>query len=211
MLKALLLKIAQKLFSMPMISHSIALGLEQYNVRKYSSKLLLGEKSSLYFGARVENLSGDKNKIKIGCNTHVRGELLVLPYSEGLVVGSNCYIGERSVIRAYKKILIGDNVLIAHNVTIIDSDSHEINYLERAEGFRDIFISGHVERHKIKSEQITIRDNAWLSYNVSVLKGVEIGEGAIVGAGAVVTKDVPPFTVVAGNPAKVIKNLACGI
>lgn len=57
----------------------------------------------------------------------------------------------------------------------------------------------------VRTAPITIKDYAWISYNVCILKGVTIGEGAIVGAGSVVTKDVPDWTVVAGNPAKIIR------
>lgn len=59
----------------------------------------------------------------------------------------------------------------------------------------------------VKSKPIKICDDAWIGMNCIILKGVTIGEGAIVGAGSVVTKDVPAWTVVAGNPAKVVKTL----
>lgn len=63
-----------------------------------------------------------------------------------------------------------------------------------------------MERH-LWREPIIIGDDAWIGFNAIILKGVTIGEGAVVGAGAVVTKDVPPYTVVAGNPAGVVKKL----
>lgn len=59
----------------------------------------------------------------------------------------------------------------------------------------------------VKTKNITIRDDAWIGMNCIILKGVTIGEGAIVGAGSVVTKDVPAWTLVAGNPARVIKQI----
>ena len=59
----------------------------------------------------------------------------------------------------------------------------------------------------VNSRPIVIKDDVWIGMNVIILKGVTIGEGAIVGAGSVVTKDVPAWTVVAGNPAKVVKHL----
>ena len=63
------------------------------------------------------------------------------------------------------------------------------------------------ERGNIITAKIVINDYAWINFNSIILKGVTIGEGAIVAAGAVVTQDVPPFTLVAGNPAKVVKKL----
>ena len=55
---------------------------------------------------------------------------------------------------------------------------------------------------------VTIKDKAWIGFNVSILKGVTIGEGAVVGAGSVVTRDVAPYSVVAGNPVRLIRMLA---
>ena len=54
---------------------------------------------------------------------------------------------------------------------------------------------------------IVIKDKAWIGFNSIILKGVTIGEGAIVGAGSVVTKDVPPYTIVAGNPARIVREI----
>ncbi len=59
----------------------------------------------------------------------------------------------------------------------------------------------------IKSAPVVIEDHVWIGFNLAILKGVTMGKGAIIGAGSVVTKDVEPFTVVAGNPAKIIKRL----
>jgi acetyltransferase-like isoleucine patch superfamily enzyme len=59
----------------------------------------------------------------------------------------------------------------------------------------------------VKMASIKIQDKVWLGMNVTVLKGVTIGEGSVVAAGSIVTKDVPPWTLVAGNPARVIKEL----
>ena len=74
----------------------------------------------------------------------------------------------------------------------------------------DIFTGQNLISHKnwdvINSKPITICDDVWIGMNVTILKGVTIGEGAVIGACSVVTKEVPAWSVVAGNPAKVIKS-----
>lgn len=173
----------------------------------YKSLCTVGDESFFHEEASVVNMQG-QDKIKIGNGTHIKAELCVMPYGDGLSIGNNSYVGGDSVIRAYNHIVIGNNVLIAHNVTIIDSDSHEIDAKERAESYAQMLKCGHPHlAGNVKTAPITIKDYAWISYNTSILKGVTIGEGAIVGAGSVVTKDVPDWTVVAGNPAKIIRYL----
>jgi maltose O-acetyltransferase len=133
---------------------------------------------------------------------------LVFPFGGKIQIGSNSYIGEGTRIWSAENIFIGNDVLISHNCNIIDTDSHEINYIERAERVKSIVATGHPsQKGTVQTAPIYISDHAWLSYNVSILKGVKIGKGAIVAAGSVVTKDVADFTVVAGNPAVFIKNI----
>ena len=99
-------------------------------------------------------------------------------------------------------------MLVSHNVNIIDTNSHEINHYERSEGYSSLLKDGHAKiQGNIISKPIIVKDYAWINFNAVILKGVSIGEGAIVAAGSIVTKDVPDFTMVAGNPAKVIKYL----
>ena len=170
-------------------------------------EIVLGSNSVIHPEAKIQNLQ-EKDKLFVGDYTHIRGELFVYPYGDGICIGNNCYVGEYSIVRAGNKIKIGNNVLIAHSVTIIDSDSHEIDAVQRAVSYHKLLIEGHPQSPgSVKTSPILIEDNVWISYNVCILKGVTIGEGAIIGAGSVVTKDVPAWTVVAGNPAKVVKYL----
>ncbi len=168
----------------------------------------LGQDSKFYSESKVFNLRNDKNFIKIGKGTHIRGELLLFAHGGKIEIGNNSYVGEGTRIWSAEGVKIGDNVLISHNCNIIDTNSHEINYMQRAETFRNMVNNGHAkENNNIVSSSIVIEDYAWLSFNVSVLKGVKIGQGAIIAAGSVVTKDVAEYTLVAGNPAKFIKKL----
>lgn len=98
-------------------------------------------------------------------------------------------------VSAHRSITIGNHVLIGSGALITDSDAHALDVAERRCGKGG------------QSKPVMIYDDAFIGARAIVLKGVTIGQGAIVGAGSVVVKDVPPFTVVAGNPARIIKTL----
>lgn len=107
-----------------------------------------------------------------------------------LVIGKNTFVnGVR--IAAKSTIVIGDNCTLAPEVIIMDSDFHDI--------------SNHDEEGEAKP--IIIENNVWIATRCVILKGVTIGEGAVVATGAVVTKDVPPYSIVGGVPAKFIKQI----
>lgn len=129
-------------------------------------------------------------------------------------IDEHSYIGGSTFI-CRSKIEIGKNVTIAWGSTFYDHDSHSLDYIERRKDIddelKDIRTGNNFIQSKnwnvVNSKPIKICDDAWIGMNCIILKGVTIGEGAIVGAGSVVTKDVPAWTVVGGNPAKVIKTL----
>lgn len=113
---------------------------------------------------------------------------------QGLKVGNNSSIGPYGYIGCSGYIEIGDNVMISPRVSIY-SENH--NFSET-----DIpMLEQGVTRSFVK-----IEDDCWIAANAVILAGVTVGKGSIVAAGAVVTKDVPPFSIVAGNPARVIKS-----
>lgn len=177
-------------------------------INSFYKNVIAGKGSRFYSESNVFNFRNTPRSIQIGEGTHIRGEILTFAFGGEISIGSNTYIGEGTRIWSAEKILIGNNVLISHNCNIIDTDSHEIDHIQRAEGFRNIVNGGHsIVKGNVETSPIVLGDYVWLSYNVNVLKGVVIGEGAIVGAGSVVTKNVDPFTVVAGNPAVVIRKL----
>ena len=89
------------------------------------------------------------------------------------------------------KVIIGDNVLIGPNVSIY-SVTHPFDYIERRKGY-------------IQGKQITIGNDVWIGGNVVILPGVSIGDNTIIGAGSVVTKDIPSNVIAVGNPCKIIK------
>ena len=182
--------------------------INNFKINKCKEQVTIGANSKFYEEAEVVNLSDDVSKITIGNNTHIRGSLFAYAYSQGITIGNNCFIGKGTNLWSGNKITIGNNVLISYNVSIIDTNSHEIDMDERSTSYIKMVNTGHSKiKGNIETAPIIINDNVWISYNVAILKGVRIGKGAILAAHSVVTKDVPEFTLVAGNPAKVIKKL----
>lgn len=111
-----------------------------------------------------------------------------------LIIGNNVGISG-STIKVMKKIVIEDNVMIGSGCLIMDNDSHSFESEDRNDA------------EKIRRKEIIIRKNAFIGARTIILKGVEIGENAIVAAGSVVTKSVPAHTVVGGNPATVLRSV----
>ncbi len=157
--------------------------------------------------ARISNNVGVVAAIRIGAYTHVRGELLTFAHGGRIHLGEYCYVGEHSHIWSAEQIEIGDRVLISHNVSIFDSLTHPVSAKKRHEHFRAIISTGHPKAIDLEAAPVKIGNDAWIGCMSVILKGVTIGEGAVVGAGSVVTRDVPPYTIVAGNPAQAIREI----
>ena len=155
--------------------------------------------------ARIINIGNDSALIKIGAETIVKGSLLTFAHGGRITLGQWCYIGEGSRIWSAGRIDIGDRVMISHNVNIFDNLTHPVDPALRHQHFRAIASVGHPHRIDLGERPVRINDDAWIAAGAMVLRGVTIGKAAIVGAGAVVTHDVPPFAIVAGNPARVIR------
>jgi len=157
--------------------------------------------------SRVIN-PGPIERISVGANTLVDGELLVHDYGGTIQIGEACYVGPGTRIWSGESIVIGDHVFIAHNATIVDTNAHQLDAAERAQHYQRTVVEARpFEKGSIETAPIRIANHAWINFNVAILKGVSIGEGAIIGAGSVVTKDVPPYVLCAGNPARVVKAL----
>lgn len=150
----------------------------------------------------------------IGDKSIVAGNFIFESKNGKIQIGKNCFIGGSTFI-SHSRITIGNHVTIAWGSTIYDHDSHSLNYLNRRKDiedeYQDITQSRNFIENKdwtnVKTSPIVIHDDVWIGMNCIILKGVTIGQGAIIGAGSVVTHDVPAWSVVAGNPAKVVKYL----
>ena len=121
-----------------------------------------------------------------------------------------------SHLLATSRIEIGDDVLMAWNIVIMDNDSHPMDWrlrkddvLDFGRGYKEnpLFSTAYKKWNNVSEAPIKICSRAWIGYGVSIFKGVTIGEGAVIGAGSVVTHDIPSYCLAAGNPAKVIRQL----
>jgi len=157
--------------------------------------------------ARIFNLGVTDSQIKIGEHTWILGDLLVFAHSGKIRIGEWCYVGEGSRIWSASSIHISNRVLISCNVTILDSLTHPIDSMQRHQHFRDIVTSGHPKKIDLDGKPVYIEEDVWIGASSCILRGVRIGYGAIVAAASVVTKDVPPMVIVAGNPARIIRSI----
>jgi len=129
-------------------------------------------------------------------------------------IGDGSFINGGTKLISRSSISIGRNVTIAWGCVIYDHDSHSIDYRDRvadqeqqlSDWHSGNFISNKNWRN-VNSKPIVIEDHVWLGFDVVVLKGVTIGEGSIIGARSVVTHDIPAWSIAAGNPARVVKEI----
>lgn len=163
-----------------------------------------GEGTLLAKEANLTNSTGQTTRLKIGSGCLIAGQLLV--EKDGLLeIGHHSYVGPDVRIWSRQEVRIGSRVFISHGVNIHDSDSHSLSSRERHERFLEKIRCGcHLVQENTKSAPVFIENDVWIGFNAIILKGVKVGAGAIVGAGSVITKNVEPFTVVAGNPQRVI-------
>ncbi len=164
-----------------------------------NKNIRVGKTASIYllWNSRPEDIS-------ISDNCIVNGELMS-GWNGKISLGEFSAIGKGSVIRSVERVVVGRCVAISTNVVIADNNSHPVNPADRL--ILQKTPPGSFERSWINSEHapIIIGDNCWIGENSRICKGVTIGDGAIVAANAVVTKDVPANSIVAGNPGRIVK------
>jgi len=145
------------------------------------------------------------SSLRVGEGSIVEGTVVTEREGAEISIGKNTFVGN-SVISCAARIDIGDDVLVSWGCNIVDHNSHAILWQHRMNDVREWY-DGKKNWIHVDIRPVKIGDKSWLGFNVGILKGVTIGEGAIVGAGSIVTKDVPAWTIVAGNPAKIVKKI----
>jgi len=144
----------------------------------------IGRGASTYLGTMFD--VGPRGQVKLGACALVHGARIICD----------------------SKIIIGDYALISWNVVLMDTYRVPLNPLDRRKELQ--LLATRQSRHAaadVPAQPIHIERNVWIGFDSCVLPGVTIGQGSVVGARSVVTEEVPPFTVVAGNPARVIRKL----
>lgn len=144
--------------------------------------------------------------IRIGDRCTIRGKL----ESQGrgtIQIGSHTGIYDRAVIGSVNSVTIGNCVMIANHAHIYDNNNHPVSAARRHEMCLQGVDGPQWRWTNSVSAPVVIEDDVWIGEYALILKGVRVGKGAVVAAHAVVTKDVPPMTVVAGNPARVVKEI----
>jgi len=131
--------------------------------------------------------------VKYGKNVHVQSNVVVYSPHKICILGNHVGIGHYCVLNT--DVVLGNHVMLAAHVGLIARDPHTTDLVGVT-----MFESPRGDKYRI-----VIEDDVWIGFGAVVLSGVHIGRGAIVAAGAVVTEDVPPYSIVAGSPAKVIK------
>lgn len=149
--------------------------------------------------------AGAAIRLEIGEGSIFEGRISCDRAGAEIRIGRHSSVGGSHLVCA-ERIEIGDDVLISWNCTILDHHSHALEWSQRAPDVRDWY-AGRKDWTHVRIAPVRIDDKAWIGFNAIILPGVRIGTGAVVGAGSVVTRDVEPFTVVAGNPARPIRRL----
>ena len=165
----------------------------------YPNNLQVGYNTIIEDGAEINCLSlqGIKlgNRVTIGKYAIIRpSNIYGGPIGEGLTMGDNSNIGPYNYIGCSGKITIGNNVMLAPRVSIY-AENHVFDHPEIL-----------IRDQGVEKKEVIIEDDCWIAANSILLAGVTIGKGSVVAAGSVVTENVPPYSVVAGVPAKWIKS-----
>jgi acetyltransferase-like isoleucine patch superfamily enzyme len=174
----------------------VILRLRKYSIREHLAGLWFSKKfdSSGYIivtgGWPMPAVVHKGGKLLAGNCQFYSGVRLEIGPGATLVIGNGTYLNRNTLIVCEDRVEIGENCKIAWDVIIMDSDLHPIN-----------------ETSPIVNKPVRIEDHVWIGCRSIILKGVTIGQGAVIAAGSVVTKNVPPGTVYGGSPAKLIAEL----
>lgn len=177
----------------------------EHHIEEQKKQCVVGEHTKFYESTSIIDSRRKEKRIQIGDRSHIKGELITLGHGGEISIGNDTYIGPNTHIWSGKKVTIGDRVLIGPDCYIFDNDIHPIDPEIRHKQFLEIVSTGQPEWITLNDKEIVIEDDVWIGANVIILKGVKIGGGGVVGAGSVVTHDIPANSIAHGNPAEVTR------
>jgi len=168
---------------------------------------LMRRTTTVGFGSKVDwwKLQRGSGRVTIGDNSIVKCHINFDSENGHVAVGNRCFIGASHIV-CHTGIDIKDDAILSWGITVVDHDSHSINWDERSSDVSDWSV-GQKDWCHVNVQRVSIGRRSWIGFGATILKGVSVGEGAVVAARSVVTKDVPDYTIVAGNPAKVVRQI----
>ncbi len=176
-----------------------------YKSVKQLRKVAIVGKSPKIVGPLVLN-NAKKEQLVIGDYVILRHSRLFCFGKGKLTIGNYCYLGDFTQIDAAEGVTIGNYCMLSNRIMIQDHTSHPLSPKKRREQLIDLQKKS-TDVYDTIIKKVIIEDNVWIGMDALILKGVTIGKNSIVGARAVVTGDVPSDSVVAGNPARVVRTL----
>jgi len=188
---------------------------KRYSLRKWRQQVSIPASTRLEAGFGIEFLAAPEDRVyvQIGERGMLNMKILFESKQGRVVIGDRAYIGGGSIM-CRSGVTIGDDVTMAWGVSIFDHNSNSLDWRHRVSTVKHFYDNygkpgcyETIDWTGVSSAPIVIEDRAWIGFDAVILKGVRIGEGAVVGARSVVTHDVEPYTVVAGNPARHLKRI----
>lgn len=186
------------------IQHQIKLLFLRKHIRGCGSGVIvhwtarLAGKKSILLGNNVSVLRGAviEGNVSVGNETIIHDYSMAIAYGGFIKIGNNCTVNPFSILYGHGGLTIGNGVRIAAHTVIVSSDHI----------YSDV--SKPIYQQGVIKLPIVIEDDVWIGSGAKILGGVTVGTGSVVGAGAVVTRDIPPYSIAVGVPAKVVKKRA---
>ena len=161
---------------------------------EYASRIRIGNHCRIARQAIIRANTGDRKSISLGDKVSVQENTLISANRGHVVIGNNSWVGPNSVIYGNGGVDIGEHVMVASHC-VINTVSHNFSSTDAP-----------MNEQGISIDPVIIEDDVWIGSGAVILQGVCIGRGSIIGAGAVVTRSIPPFSIALGVPARVTGN-----
>ncbi len=179
-------------------------------IKKYSE---IGNSIDIGIRIRIDNIPSKDSKLLYIGDKCIIGADFVYESGKGRVcIGDHTFIGGSTII-SHNFISIGNYVQIAWGTYLYDHNAHSVDLRQRRNDISDEYESiskglsdtANKKWQFVRSRPIIIEDDVWIGMNCIILNGVTVGRGSVIGAGSVIRRSVPPFCIVTGNPAKVVR------